>query len=63
MEKLASYLEANGETQSDFAARIGVDQSVVNKYLRQGVKPTIERALLIAKVTNNEVPVEAWGQS
>ena len=60
MEKLTEYLKATGTTQSDFAALIGVDQSVVSRYLSKEAKPTIDRAVQIARLTNNAVPVEAW---
>lgn len=64
MEKLASYLERTGKTQGEFAKMIGVDQSVVSRYLNEKdpVRPTYERAALIEKVTKGAVPITAWVQ-
>lgn len=60
MEKLTSYLEANGISQSEFAARIGVTPSVVSRYCSKGVTPDLQRAIVIERVTSGAVPVAAW---
>ncbi len=62
MEKLASYLDENGLTQTAFAALINVTPSVVSRYLGGKLTPRLAQAIAIEKATSGAVPVAAWGQ-
>ena len=60
MEKLAQYLADSGKTQSALAAEVGVDKSVMSRFLSRLAKPGREVAVRIERVTLGAVPVASW---
>lgn len=60
MEQLAKHLEQTGQSQADFARKIGVHTSVLSRYLNTGVRPSLDTALKIEQMTDGAVPVSAW---
>tara|TARA_R100001440_G_scaffold19788_1_gene33356 strand:+ start:3081 stop:3323 length:243 start_codon:yes stop_codon:yes gene_type:complete len=47
-------------SQASLAKRIGVSQPTLSRYISGDVLPNVVTALEIQKVTQGEVPVEAW---
>jgi ribosome-binding protein aMBF1 (putative translation factor) len=60
MKTLSDYLKDTGMTQSEFAAKIGADVSVVSRFSRAHARPGLDLAVKIEQVTGGAVPVEAW---
>ena len=60
MEKLAAYLEEHKISQREFARLIGIDNSVVSRFLSRDAKPKLATAVRIERATNGAVPVSAW---
>lgn len=60
MEKIEAYLKDNGLSQRQFAELIGVDESLVSRYMAKTTKPKVERMFEIERITNGGVPVSAW---
>lgn len=60
MKSLADYLTDTGMTQSEFAAKIGADVSVVSRFARGLARPGLDLAVKIERVTRRAVPVEIW---
>lgn len=59
---LAAYLRTKGLTQRQFAAMIGVNQSVVCRFASNAATPKLKTALLIEAATDGEVPVSSWAR-
>lgn len=59
MEHLTTYLKANGLTQADFAARVGVTQGALSK-ICNGRNPDLEVAIAIERETGGAIPVASW---
>ncbi len=57
---LKTYLQKHRLTETEFAARIGVAQVTVNRYVRGLRFPSPDMVLLIAKETNGRVKVADW---
>ena len=60
MNCLSQYLADNKIRQEDFAAAIGVAQSVVSRLCNGKSQPSPELASKIQKVTSGQVPYFAW---
>lgn len=60
MEKLASYLTANGITQAVFAGRVGISQGALSKLCAGPKGPSLETALAIERETGGTVSVADW---
>jgi len=60
MSQLAKYLELAQEKQKDFAARVKVSPSVLNRIVKGQVRPGLDLALRISEATSGLVPVETW---
>lgn len=58
--KLDSYLKESKLTQVDFAARLGVKQSTVSRWLAGVRRPTLDLARKIEVVTRRKVCIEDW---
>lgn len=56
-DALRAYLEASGESQERFAARVGCRQSMVSRVLDGKAVPGFALAIRMAKVAN--IPVES----
>ena len=60
MNKLKHYLEDNKIARRDFAALIGVDQSVLSRFCNDLARPGLEKAVAIERATGGEVPAAFW---
>lgn len=60
MRDLKTYLSETGETQAEFAGRIGVSQGTVSKLCKGLISPSLTLALKIDTATDGEVSVKAW---
>lgn len=60
MSILAKHLAAAEITQAEFARSIGTSQGFVSQLCTGRSTPSLEKALLIAQVTEGKVPVESW---
>lgn len=60
MEKLTSYLKANGIPQTKFAGEIGITQSSLSKMCAGQIAPSLETAVKIDRATGGAVPVDSW---
>jgi DNA-binding transcriptional regulator YdaS (Cro superfamily) len=47
-------------TQADLADKLGVDQTLVSKWLSGHRRPNVDNALAIERLTGGAVPVESW---
>ncbi|MFC3180478.1 helix-turn-helix domain-containing protein [Cypionkella sinensis] len=63
MEKLSQYLSSSGKTQRHFAEEVGVDKSVMSRFLSGKAKPGREVAVRIARLSNDAVPVSSWSSA
>jgi hypothetical protein len=57
---LDSYLTDNKIKEADFGPLIGRDRSMVSKLRRGIVRPSIDLADVIERVTGGAVPLKAW---
>lgn len=57
---LDAYLKRKETSDAEFAPLIGRDRSMVSKLRRGLVRPTLDLADVIEKVTGGEVPIRAW---
>lgn len=57
---LKDWIEKRGITQSDFARRVGVQQSTVNKIIHGHRKPSMRVAYAIEVATNGAIKSESW---
>lgn len=60
MENLAAYLVSEKISQRDFALSIGINHSVVSRFLSGKARPSLSTALTIERVTGGAVPVASW---
>ena len=60
MSTLASFLEANGKSQRKFAAEIDVDPSIVSRLCKAQMRPSLDLAFAIERVTGGAVPASSW---
>lgn len=60
MENLATYLKCEKISQREFALSIGINHSVVSRFLSGAARPSLNTALTIERVTGGRVPVGAW---
>lgn len=63
MKSLRACLDKTGESQAEFARRIGVSKSYMSELLSGGKTPSLSLALKIADATRGSVPVEAWASA
>ena len=57
---LKHWLEVTGESQSAFARRLGVGQSLVNRWVRGVRLPSIIQAQAIHRLTGERVGLMDW---
>jgi transcriptional regulator with XRE-family HTH domain len=62
MMNLSAYLKANGETQKQFADRIGKTQGFVSRLCSEHPRLRLETAVAIEEATGGAVPVLSWPQ-
>lgn len=60
MWSLPEYLKTNKITQTAFAERMGVCQSLVSYWVNRKVRPSLELIMKINRETGGKVPPEAW---
>lgn len=60
MQSLADYLEERKIPQKDFAALVGVDKSIISKICACKIRPSLDIAFRIKRVTGGAVPFEVW---
>lgn len=60
MTDLRSYLDATGEKQSDFAAKVKTTPATVSRLCAGTLKPALDLAHRIEVATEGEVPTETW---
>lgn len=60
MLTLSEFLLQSRIKQRDFAAMIGVDQSVVSRLVRGVVRPSLKLAFQIEGATGGSVPARSW---
>jgi len=58
--KLNQYLVENAISQKEFAARLGVCQATVHKYLYKSTVPRMMRMMEIHKMTKGAVTFQDW---
>jgi len=58
--QLFEYMITKEVSQASLAKRIGVSQPTLSRYISGDVLPNVVTALEIQKVTQGDVPVEAW---
>ncbi|GAB6042718.1 helix-turn-helix domain-containing protein [Endothiovibrio diazotrophicus] len=58
--KLADYLDREGMTHADFAAKLGVSRSAVTQWTNAMTLPTGERMVLIHRLSGGAVGLEDW---
>lgn len=54
---LATYLEETGTTQAELAERLGLSQGYLSRLIRGLQQPTLDLALVIARMTR--IPIES----
>lgn len=60
MQKLRDFLSDNKIARRDFAAQIGVDQSVLSRFCNDQARPGLETAVRIERATSGAVPASSW---
>ncbi len=58
--ELDIYLREREVSESDFGDLIGRDRSMVNKLRRGRLRPTLDLAASIERVTGGAVPIKSW---
>lgn len=61
MMTLSAYLASTGETQADFAARIGIKPPHMSLILSGARRPSIDVASAIERETGGKIPASSWG--
>lgn len=60
MENLATYLKSRGISQREFARLLGVDPSIVSRLVHDLMRPSLELAVRIERLTNGLVTAASW---
>ncbi len=60
MNTFSEYLARSGETQTHFAGRVGVDQSVISRLARDEMLPGLDLAVRIEAATGGKVRPRDW---
>jgi transcriptional regulator with XRE-family HTH domain len=63
MSPLSAYLLDNGESQTEFAARVAVTQATVSRLCRGAMRPSLNLALRMERATEGMVPVGSWAET
>jgi DNA-binding transcriptional regulator YiaG len=58
---LADHVRARGIKKQDFAKLVGVRNDHLSRWLSGKVRPERSARILIALITDGDVPTEAWG--
>lgn len=60
MNKLATYLKEHSLTQKRFAASVRVKQATISRVMGGQIRPSLELAVKIERVTAGAVPAASW---
>jgi DNA-binding transcriptional regulator YdaS (Cro superfamily) len=60
MTKLDDHLKQNSIRRRDFAAQIGVHESVLSRFCNGLARPALDTAFAIEWATNGAVPASSW---
>jgi DNA-binding transcriptional regulator YdaS (Cro superfamily) len=60
MKELGTYLKEVGISQKAFADQLGVDPSVVSRFIARTARPGLELAVKIEDATGGAVPARSW---
>lgn len=57
---LNEFLSASEITDGEFAAKVGVSRSMVNRYRHNQATPSLSLAAKIERATDGAVPMSSW---
>ena len=60
MENLSHYAKETGLSQRELAKRLGVDPSIVSRLLNGQMRPGLELAVRIQRLTDGRVAASSW---
>lgn len=60
MTKLQEYLTRNDIRQSAFAVAVGASQATISKLASGSMRPGLDLAIAIERLTDGAVPVASW---
>lgn len=60
MNQLGHFLETTSTTQAEFAARLKVSQASVSKWQRGILRPSLDIAVKIERITHGAVKATSW---
>mgnify|MGYP000330001373 CR=1 FL=1 len=60
MENLATYLNSRGISQREFARLLGVDPSIVSRLVHGLMRPSLELAVKIERLTSGRIKAASW---
>ena len=60
MENLSHYAKETGLSQRELAKRLGVDPSIVSRLLNGQMRPGLELAVRIQRLTDGRVVASSW---
>lgn len=60
MENLASYLDTRGISQREFARLLDVDPSIVSRLVHGQMRPGLELAFRIERLTKGRIKAASW---
>jgi len=60
MSDLAAFLTQSGQTQKQFADRVGVDQGTVSRLIQRKMRPSLTLAVTIERETDGAIPAASW---
>lgn len=57
---LKAYLKEQGESQTDFASRVGTTVPTISRIAAGNLRPALDLAHRIERATEGKVPTETW---
>ena len=60
MDSLATYLNSRGISQREFALLLSVDPSIVSRLVRGLMRPSLELAVKIERLTSGCIKAASW---
>jgi transcriptional regulator with XRE-family HTH domain len=60
MEKLATYLDSRNISQREFSRLLEVDPSIVSRLVRGQMRPSLDLAVRIEKLTKGHIKPSYW---
>jgi transcriptional regulator with XRE-family HTH domain len=62
MSTLHDYLSSRSISQKAFADAAGVDKSIISRLVRGEIRPSLDLAFAIERLTGREVLAESWSR-